>query len=83
MIVPSRLNAYTFRISKAGERIIGTRPVIVLRLELAGVLGYLVDEILLTYDRESGDLLMYEGPAELKDGAGRERRIRVTFRYDS
>ncbi len=81
MIVPTRMSAYTFRLTKAGERTVAGRDGIVLRLELAGVLGYLVEEILLTYDRESGDLLMYEGPAELKDSAGRKRDIRVTFRY--
>lgn len=77
LVVPARSAYYRFRLSKFGARSQKNR--LALRLAPAGVLAWLVDDIVLICDADDYRLLVYEGPSELKDARGETRPIRVSF----
>lgn len=69
-LVPSRLGAIDFRVRKASETRIEGAPASVIRLSLAGPLGWLLPDIEVTYRNSDRRLMRYRGLTNIRDADG-------------
>lgn len=69
-LVPSRLDAINFRVRKASETRIDGAPASVIRLSLAGVVGWLLPDIEVTYRNADRRLMRYRGLTNIRDADG-------------
>lgn len=78
-LVPSKLDALPFKISKHAETQIEGVPASVIRLALSGVLGWVVPNIDVTYRKSDRMLLRYEGVTNMRDVKGANLVARIDF----
>jgi hypothetical protein len=78
-LVPSRLETMAFRIRKVGESQIEGEVVSDIRLSLAGMLGWLVPDIDVSYRKSDRRLMRYRGTTNLRDAAGKMIEARIDF----
>lgn len=78
-LVPSRARALDFRIGDAVDARESGRAVRRYRMVLAGLLGFALPPIELTYDVENKRLLRFRGPGTVRDPRGRLQALRVEF----
>lgn len=78
-LIPSRLAAAEFRIAKQREEVIEGAPASVIRLNLAGVIGWLLPYIEVSYRKSDRALLRYRGLTNLRDAAGDNFAALVDF----
>lgn len=77
---PTRLDTYRFQARRTGERDVGGRPAMVVAVELATPLvRWLLDPITLTYDRETHELLEWQGISNLDDERDKPYDARIVF----
>jgi hypothetical protein len=69
-LVPSRLSAINFRVRKTGETRIDGASVSVIRLSLAGLVGWLLPDIEVTYRNSDRRLMRYRGLTNIRDAGG-------------
>ena len=69
-LVPSRLEALTFKIRKHHESTFEGAPVSVIRLALSGVFGWVLPHIDVSYRKSDRALLRYEGLTNMRDENG-------------
>jgi hypothetical protein len=69
-LVPSRLDAINFRVRKTGETRIDGADASVIRLSLAGVVGWLLPDIDVTYRNADRRLMRYRGLTNIRDAEG-------------
>jgi hypothetical protein len=78
-LVPSRFEYLRFNVQHVRSDRIEGQPSEVFRLKLAGVLGWVMSGIDVTYAREGRQLQVYEGLSELRDAAGDNLQTHITF----
>jgi hypothetical protein len=78
-LVPSRLASVGFRLRKVGETRIETQAASVIRLSLAGPLGWFVPDIDVTYRKLDRRLLRYRGITNVRDADGRMIEAQIDF----
>ncbi len=77
---PTRLDTYRFQARRVGERDLAGRPAMVVAVELATPLvRWLLDPITLTYDRETHELLEWQGISNLDDDSDQPFDARIVF----
>ena len=69
-LVPSRLEALTFKIRKHHDSTFEGVPVSVIRLALSGVIGWVLPHIDVSYRKSDRALLRYEGLTNMRDEKG-------------
>ncbi len=70
-LVPSRLESMKFRVRKVGETKIGEDTASVIRLSLAGLLGWVLPDIDVSYRHRDRQLLRYRGTTNVRDANGK------------
>jgi hypothetical protein len=78
-LVPSRLGAMHFHVQRVRGDAFDGVPVEVFRLQLAGVLGWVLPAIDVSYGSESHVLMRYEGLSDLRDSVGDNFQTTITF----
>jgi hypothetical protein len=78
-LVPSRLDAWRFRIEKHQDVRIGDIDASVIRLGLGAWWGFLLPHIDVAYANGSRDLLRFEGISNMRDMAGDNYNVRIEF----
>ncbi|GAB2512178.1 hypothetical protein [Lysobacter humi (ex Lee et al. 2017)] len=78
-LVPSRAQAFDFRVATASDTQEGGRAVRRMRMAVAGVLGYALPSIELTYDAQTRRLLRFNGLGSVRDAKGRLQALRIEF----
>jgi hypothetical protein len=78
-LVPSRLDAVNFRVRKVGDTRIDGAPASVIRLSLAGPLGWLLPDIDVTYRDRDQRLLRYRGLTNIRDAGGKLLSAQIDF----
>jgi hypothetical protein len=78
-LVPSRLDAVRFRIRKVRDTRIDGAASTVIRLSLAGPLGWVLPDIDVTYRDEDRRLMRYHGLTNIRDEAGQLISARIDF----
>jgi hypothetical protein len=79
-LVPSRLDELAFEVRHIRRGTIGGAPAEVFRLKLAGVLGWLMSPIEVSYDAGKHVLVRYDGLSDLRDAAGDNIPVQIIFR---
>lgn len=69
-LIPSRLTAAEFRVTKHRDEIIDGTPASVIRMSLTGVIGWLLPYIEVSYRQSDRALLRYRGLTNLRNSAG-------------
>lgn len=78
-LVPSRLERMAFRVRKVGETKIGEDTVSVIRLSLAGLLGWLLPDIDVSYRQSDRQLRRYRGTTNIRDADGKLLEAEIDF----
>ncbi len=78
-LVPSRLDDMGFRVEALRSDHLGGVPVEVFRLRLAGVAGWLVPGIEVSYSAKDHVLMRYVGLSDLRDGNGENMKVDISF----
>ena len=78
-LVPTRLDSVPFRVRKIGEAEIDGATVSVIRLSLAGPLGWFVPDIEVSYRKSDRRLLRYRGLTNIRDADGRLIEAQIDF----
>jgi hypothetical protein len=78
-LVPSRLDSVPFRVRKLGEARIEGDAVSVIRLSLAGPLGWFVPDVEVSYRKRDRRLMRYRGLTNIRDAAGRLIEAQIDF----
>lgn len=78
-LVPSRLDALTFKIHKHHESSIDGMTVSVIRLTLSGVLGWVLPYIDVSYRKSDRMLLRYVGLTNMRDAKGENHIAVIDF----
>jgi hypothetical protein len=78
-LVPRRLDSVPFRVRKLGEAKIGDDIVSVIRLSLAGPLGWFVPDIEVSYRKSDRRLVRYRGVTNIRDASGRLIEAQIDF----
>ncbi len=78
-LVPSRLDTVDFRVRKTGETTIEGRVASVIRLSVAGPLGWIVPDIDVSYRQDDRRLLRYRGITNIRDGTGDMISAQIDF----
>ncbi len=78
-LVPSRLTTYDFRIRKVQEVRVDGADASVIRLSLAGAIGWLLPDIEVTYRKQDQRLLRYRGLTNIRDAAGALLEAQIDF----
>ncbi len=78
-LVPSRLHAFQFRVTKNRDEIVAGTAVSVMRLGLAGLIGRFLPEIEASYRTSDRVLMRYQGLTNLRDAAGDNFTARIDF----
>jgi hypothetical protein len=79
-LVPSRLEAMHFQALRVRSDDLDGVPVEVFRLQLAGVLGWVLPAIDVSYESQTHVLIRYEGLSDLRDAVGDNFQTMITFR---
>jgi hypothetical protein len=79
-LVPSRLEEMRFQVQRLRSGSLDGVPVDVFRLKLAGVLGWVLPGIDVSYSVDDHTLMRYEGLSDLRDAAGDNFQTAITFR---
>jgi hypothetical protein len=78
-LVPSRLDSLAFKVRKTGESRIDGEVVSDIRLSLAGVLGWLVPDLDVSYRKRDRRLMRFRGTTNLRDAGGKMIEARIDF----
>jgi hypothetical protein len=78
-LVPSRLEAMHFQAQRVRSDDLDGVPVEVFRLQLAGVLGWVLPAIDVSYESQTHVLMRYEGLSDLRDSVGDNFQTTITF----
>jgi hypothetical protein len=78
-LVPSQLGAVSFRLRKTGEARIGDDEASVIRLSLAGPLGWFLSDIDISYRNRDARLLRYRGLTNIRDARGELITAQIDF----
>jgi hypothetical protein len=78
-LVPSRLDAVQFRVRKVDQARIAGDEASVIRLALAGPLGWFLPDIEVSYRNRDGRLLRYRGLTNIRDAAGKLLEAQIDF----
>lgn len=78
-IVAGALDAYRFRVRRVDDTTFAGRTAVRLLAEPDSLLRWLVKPLDLTYDPDSGQLLEYRGPTNLRDIKGDGYDVRISF----
>jgi hypothetical protein len=78
-LVPSRLDSVPFRVRKVAEARIDGDTVSVIRLSLAGPLGWFVPDVEVSYRKRDRRLVRYRGLTNIRDAAGRLIEAQIDF----
>ncbi|MDW8258274.1 MAG: hypothetical protein RML32_02385 [Gammaproteobacteria bacterium] len=78
-LVPSRMHAIDFRISRHHDIDIAGEPAAVIRLNLSGFLGWFLPYIDVAYRKSDRLLLRYTGLSNMRDLAGDNLNVRIDF----
>lgn len=78
-VVPSQLEAMSFKIKYLGAETIAGRPAEVFRLALTGLLGLIASGIDVSYDRDNKTLLRFAGLSNLRDADGDNYTVTIDF----
>ena len=79
-LVPSRLEAMSFRLQHLRNGIEEGVPTEVFRLKLQGIAGWIAPSIDVSYSERDHVLVRYEGMSNLRDNGGENFRVDITFR---
>ena len=69
-LIPSRLDALTFKVRKHADKTVEGAPASVIRLNLSGVFGWLLPYFEVSYRKSDQVLLRYEGLTNIRDAQG-------------
>ncbi|HEX7047488.1 MAG TPA: hypothetical protein VF275_07940 [Gammaproteobacteria bacterium] len=79
-LIPGRLESYDFRVRKVADGEMLGEAAVHIRLEPANfLLRWLAEPVNVWYHRDSGRLLRYIGPSNLRDPDGNNPNVRVDF----
>jgi hypothetical protein len=78
-LVPSRLESMSFQVQRLHADSLDGIPTEVFRLKLAGVLGWVLPGIDVSYSADDRVLMRYEGLSDLRDAAGNNFAASITF----
>ncbi|HEY6123806.1 MAG TPA: hypothetical protein VIV63_04085 [Steroidobacteraceae bacterium] len=78
-LVPSLLRSIDFRIRKAGETVIDGEAASVIRLSLAGALGWFTPDIDVSYRKRDRRLMRYRGLTNIRDAGGELLKAQIDF----
>ena len=78
-LVPSRLESMTFTVQHVRTSSLDGMPTEVFRLKLAGVLGWVLPGIDVSYSADDPVLMRYQGLSDLRDAAGNNFQASITF----
>jgi hypothetical protein len=78
-LVPSRLGTVNFRVRKVNDARIGGAAASVIRLSLAGPLGWLLPDIEVSYRDRDQRLLRYRGLTNIRDPRGNLLSAQIDF----
>jgi hypothetical protein len=78
-LVPSRLASVGFHVRKSADTVVDGEPASVIRLSLAGPLGWFVPDIDVTYRKQDRRLLRYRGITNLRDADGHMIEAQIDF----
>jgi hypothetical protein len=78
-LVPSRLDSLAFKVRKTGESRIDGEVVSDIRLSLAGMLGWLVPDLDVSYRKRDRRLMRFRGTTNLRDAGGKMIEARIDF----
>jgi len=81
-LVPSLLETASFRIRKIEEVIIGGALASVIRLSLAGPLGWFLPDIDASYRKRDRRLMLYRGLTNMRNAQGELLKAEITFPDD-
>jgi hypothetical protein len=79
-LVPSRLEDLSFEIRHLRSETLEGIRIEVFRLNLAGLLGWFMSPLEVAYSAGEHDLLRYAGPSDLRDAAGNNIQVQITYR---
>jgi hypothetical protein len=79
-LLPSRLGDLAFEVRHVRSGTIEGLPTEAFRLKPAGVLGWLISPIEVSYDAREHLLLRYDGLSDLRDAAGNNIPVQIIFR---
>jgi hypothetical protein len=81
LVVPSRLRAFRFEITKVDEGAIGGVPAITFRMSFANpLLRLLAPKLLISYHRENRTLVAFDGASNLEKPGGGHYTVTVRYR---
>jgi hypothetical protein len=78
-VVPSLQDSVNFRVRKVADIRIGGEPASVIRLSLAGPIGWLLPDIDVSYRQRDQRLLRYRGTTNIRDAAGKLLTAQIDF----
>jgi hypothetical protein len=78
-VVPSLRESVNFRVRKVDETHIGGDVASVIRLSLAGPLGWFVPDIDVSYRKHDRRLMRYRGTTNIRDAAGELLKAQIDF----
>ena len=79
-LVPSLLDSVTFRVRKVGRGDRSTaKPQSVIRLSLAGALGWFLPDIDVSYRQRDRRLMRYRGLTNIRDAGGELLKAQIDF----
>jgi hypothetical protein len=81
-LVPSHLDDMGFKVKHVGSSDIDGTPVEVFRLELSGVLGWVLPSIDVYYSSKDHVLVRYVGPSDLRDASHDNFQATIAFPLD-
>lgn len=81
-LVPSLLESVDFRVRKVGEAIIEGEAASVIRLSLAGPLGWFLPDIDVSYRKRDRLLMRYRGLTNIRDAGGELLKAQIDFPAD-
>ena len=79
-LVPTRLEAMSFQLQHVRKGMEEGVPTEVFRLKLQGIVGWIAPSIDVSYSERDHVLVRYEGMSDLRDKAGENLRVDITFR---
>jgi len=78
-VVPSLGDSVSFRVRKAGETNIDGDVASIIRLSLAGPLGWFLPDIDVSYRKRDRRLMRYRGTTNIRDAAGKLLKAQIDF----
>jgi hypothetical protein len=78
--VPSQLDYFSFRMSKAQETTFNGKHAVIYKMELDHpILRAILPAVLLTYNKSSRRLMRYEGISNINDKTGKSYHVRIVY----